>query len=76
MGHTLHKAVLAIGIDALIPEPVFPQLVRRDIAAAGQSGQGADVPGVQGRNVLFGYGLRLLSSLVLPGGGRAEGAGG
>lgn len=48
-------------MDAFVPEAVFPQLVRCDVAAAGQSGQGADVPGVQGRNVLLGYGLRLLS---------------
>lgn len=51
-------------MDAFVPEAVFPQLVRCDVAAAGQGGQGADVSWVQGRYVLLGYGLRLLSSLV------------
>lgn len=64
MGDALHKAVLTISVDAFVPEAVFPQLVRCDVAAAGQGGQGVDVPGVQGRYVLLGYGLRLLSSPV------------
>ena len=75
MDDALYKAVLAIGMDAFVPEAVFPQLVRRDVAAAGQGGQGADVSRVQGRNVLPGYGLRLLSSPVPPRRGPSGGGG-